>query len=144
MNKHLRHGATIGLIILVCGAYLALRRMMDWRIPAAVFLGALLTSLPFYLLDPVRYPDPIFVFLSGGLMLGAVFMASDMVASPVTPLGVWIYGLTIGFLTVIIRLFGGLTEGVMYAILIGNALSPLISSVTQPKVYGARKRGTGP
>ena len=64
-----------------------------------------------------------------------------MVASPVTPRGVWIYSLFIGVLTVIIRLFGGLTEGVMYAILIGNAASPLIASVTQPRVYGTvRKR----
>ena len=129
-------GETSALLILVCGVYLAARRMMDWRIPLAVLLGAVLTSLPFYLLDPTAYPSPLFVCLSGGLMLGAVFMASDMVASPVTPLGVWIYALFIGMLTVVIRLFGGLTEGVMYAILLGNAISPLISLVTQPKVFG--------
>jgi electron transport complex protein RnfD len=63
-----------------------------------------------------------------------------MVASPVTPLGVWIYSLFIGALTVVIRLFGGLTEGVMYAILLGNALSPLIATVTQPRVFGATSR----
>jgi len=131
-------GETSAVIILVAGAYLALRRMMDWRIPAAVLVGALLASFPFYLADSVRYPDPLFTLLSGGLLLGAVFMASDMVASPVTPLGVWIYGLVIGIVTVLIRLFGGLTEGVMYAILLGNALSPLIASVTQPRVYGER------
>ncbi len=72
------------------------------------------------------------------LMLGAVFMATDMVASPTTPLGVWIYGAIIGFLTVIIRLFGGLPEGIMYAILLGNAASPLIAQMTQPRIYGAR------
>ena len=80
------------------------------------------------------------MLFAGGLMLGAMFMASDMVASPVTPLGVWIYGGLIGYLTIIIRLFGGLPEGVMYAILLGNAASPLISSVTQPRVFGARKK----
>ncbi len=133
-------GETSALLILICGAYLALRRMMDWRIPSAVLAAAALTSLPFWLMDPSRYPDPLFVLLSGGLMLGAVFMASDMVASPVTPLGVWIYGAVIGVLTVIIRLFGGLTEGVMYAILLGNALSPLIASVTQPRVYGVQRK----
>jgi electron transport complex protein RnfD len=133
-------GETSAIIILVCGLYLAARRMMDWRIPAGVLFGAILTSLPFWLLDPAFYPSPLFVLLSGGLMLGAMFMASDMVASPVTPAGVWIYGLFIGFLTVIIRLFGGLTEGVMYAILLANALSPLIASVTQPRVYGAGKK----
>ena len=102
--------------------------------------GAVLLSLPLWLLDPVRYPDPLFVLFSGGLMLGAWFMASDMVASPVTPWGTWIYALLIGFLTVIIRLFGGLTEGVMYAILLGNAASPLISSVTQSRVFGELRR----
>jgi hypothetical protein len=75
------------------------------------------------------------VLLSGGLMLGAVFMATDMATSPVTPKGVWIYGALIGVVTVMIRYFGGLTEGVMYAILIGNALAPLIDQVTQPKVF---------
>jgi len=68
-----------------------------------------------------------------------VFMATDMATSPVTPRGVWIYGALIGVLTVMIRYFGGLTEGVMYAILIGNALAPLIDQVTQPKVFGQVK-----
>jgi len=135
-------GETPALLILAGGLYLAARRMLDWRIPAGVLLGAALTSLPFWLLDPAQYPSPLFTLLSGGLMLGAVFMASDMVASPVTPVGVWIYSLFIGVLTVLIRLFGGLTEGVMYAILLGNALSPLISTVTQPRVFGARRRRT--
>jgi len=133
-------GETSAVIILLGGIYLAARKMMDWRLPVGVLVGAVIVSLPFWLLDPVRYPDPLFVVLSGGLMLGAVFMASDMVASPVTPLGVWIYALFIGMLTVVIRLFGGLTEGVMYAILLGNAISPLISLVTQPKVFGARRK----
>ena len=115
--------------------------MLDWRIPTGVLLGAVLTSLPFWLMDSQLSPSPLFVLLSGGLMLGAVFMASDMVASPVTPLGVWIYSLFIGALTVVIRLFGGLTEGVMYAILLGNALSPLIATISQPRVFGAARRG---
>ncbi len=132
-------GETSALLILICGAYLVLRKMLDWHIPAAMLLGAFLTAGAFYLLDPEIYPHPVFMLFSGGLMLGAVFMASDMVASPVTPRGVWVYGLLIGFVTVIIRLFGGLSEGVMYAILLGNAASPLIEAVTQPKVYGARK-----
>lgn len=132
-------GETSALLILIGGLYLAARRMMDWRLPTSVLAGAALFSLPFWLMDPALYPSPWFVLLSGGLMLGAVFMASDMVASPVTPLGVWIYGAFIGVLTVIIRLFGGLTEGVMYAILLGNALSPLIASFTQPRIYGDRR-----
>jgi electron transport complex protein RnfD len=142
-------GTTVGsagempaLLILVCGSYLAFRRMMEWRIPVAVLAGALVTAGLFFLIDPGRYPDPIFVLLSGGLMIGAVFMASDMVGSPVPPIGVWIYGFLLGFVTVIIRYFGGLSEGVMYAILLGNATSPLIDAVTQPRVYGTGKQKT--
>jgi electron transport complex protein RnfD len=134
-------GETSALLILLCGLYLAFRRMLDWRIPVLVMVGAAATAGIFYLIDPAQYPDPLFVLLSGGLMLGAWFMASDMVGSPVTPLGVIIYGLLIGILTVVIRLFGGLTEGVMYAILLGNAATPLIDQLTQPRVFGAQRTG---
>ena len=134
-------GETSALLILLCGLYLAARRMMDWRIPLAVFAGALAVAVPLWLANPAIYPSPGFVLFSGGLMLGAMFMATDMVASPVTPLGSVIYGLLIGAVTVVIRLFGGLNEGVMYAILLANALSPLISDWTQPRVFGARPRG---
>ncbi len=133
-------GETSALLILVCGAYLAVRQMMDWRIPAAMILGTFVTAGIFFMVDPQAYPTPTFMVLSGGLMLGAMFMASDMTASPVTPAGVWVYGFLIGFLTVIIRLFGGLPEGVMYAILFGNAASPLISAWTQPRVYGTSRQ----
>ena len=132
-------GETSALLILLCGMYLIFRRMMDWRITASVLLSAAAVSGIFYLINPEVYPTPMFTLCTGGLMLGAVFMATDMVASPVTPLGVWIYGALIGVVTVIIRLFGGLNEGVMYAILLGNAFSPLISLATQPRIYGARK-----
>ncbi|MCU7804666.1 MAG: RnfABCDGE type electron transport complex subunit D [Candidatus Thiodiazotropha sp. (ex Lucinoma borealis)] len=132
-------GETSALLILICGLYLAARNMLDWRIPVMVMLGAALTAGIFFLIDPVRYPDPLFVLCSGGLMLGAWFMASDMVGSPVTPLGIIIYGLMIGIITVIIRLFGGLTEGVMYAILLGNAATPLIDQITQPRVFGQQR-----
>nr|VFK44737.1 MAG: electron transport complex protein RnfD [Candidatus Kentron sp. TC] len=133
-------GETSALLILVCGAYLVFRKMMDWRIPVAVLLGAFVSAGIFFLLDGENNPNPFFVLFSGGLMLGAVFMATDMVASPVTPWGVWIYGILIGFVTVIIRLFGGLSEGVMYAILLGNAASPLIEAITQPRVYGTGRQ----
>ncbi len=133
-------GETGALLILFCGIYLALRRMMDWRIPVSMLGTAYVTAAFFHWLHPTLFPEPAFMLFAGGLMLGAMFMASDMVASPVTPLGVWIYGGLIGYLTIIIRLFGGLPEGVMYAILLGNAASPLISSVTQPRVFGARKK----
>ncbi|HNQ03919.1 MAG TPA: RnfABCDGE type electron transport complex subunit D [Thiobacillaceae bacterium] len=129
-------GETSAILILLCGLYLAARRFLDWRIPVAVLASAALTAWIFQLMDPVRYPDPLFALLSGGLVIGAMFMATDMVTSPVTPLGVWLYGVFIGVLTMMIRYFGGLTEGVMYAILFGNALAPLIDRLTPPRVFG--------
>ena len=133
-------GETSALLILLCGLWLAWRRCMDWRIPVAVLASAALTALPFWLVDRCSYPSPWFVLSSGGLMLGAWFMASDMVASPGDATrGALLYGVLIGVLTVVIRLFGGLVEGVMYAILIANAAGPLISDWTQPRIYGAVK-----
>lgn len=129
-------GETSSLLILICGAYLIFKKMLDWRIPAAVILGVVISAECFYLLDATKYPTPTFMVFSGGLMFAAVFMASDMVASPVTPMGILVFGLLVGFLTVIIRLFGGLTEAVMYAILFGNAATPIIESYTQPNIFG--------
>jgi electron transport complex protein RnfD len=124
------------LLILVCGIYLALRRYMDWRIPAAIIGSAGLTAWILFAVDPVRYPNPFFMLFSGGLILGAVYMATDMATSPVTPKGMWVYGAFIGLLTVVIRYYSGLPEGVMYAILLGNAATPLIERITQPTPFG--------
>ncbi|MDX1407371.1 MAG: RnfABCDGE type electron transport complex subunit D, partial [Saprospiraceae bacterium] len=136
-------GETCALLILLGGIYLALRGMMNWRIPVSILVTVFVFSGALYLADPGQYPDPVFMLFSGGLMLGAVFMASDMVASPITPLGVVIYGALIGIVVVVIRIWGGLPEGVMYAILLGNAISPHIDNAIQPRVYGtATKKAT--
>ncbi|MDP2808539.1 MAG: RnfABCDGE type electron transport complex subunit D [Rhodocyclaceae bacterium] len=138
------------ILILLCGAYLALRRFLDWRIPLAILGSAALTAWLLFAFDPVRYPNPFFMLFSGGLILGAVYMATDMATSPVTPKGMWVYGALIGLLTVVIRYYSGLPEGVMYAILIANAASPLIERITQPVPFGRgslgrlRKRATYP
>ena len=132
-------GETCALLLMASGAYLMLRKFMDWRIPAAVLGSAFIVSGGLYLYSPSLYPGPFFMLFSGGLMLGALFMATDTVGSPVTPLGVWLYGALIGSLTIIIRVKGGLPEGVMYAILLGNALTPLIDQWTQPRIFGQRK-----
>jgi electron transport complex protein RnfD len=132
-------GETCALLIILGGIYLIARNMMNWRIPVAVLGTVFVLSSIFYLIDSEAYPSPIFMIFSGGLMLGAVFMATDMVASPITPLGVVIYGAIIGLLVVVIRLWGGLPEGVMYAILLANAISPHIDNWIQPRVYGTSK-----
>ncbi len=124
------------LLILLCGAYLAVRRFLDWRIPMAILGSAGLTAWLLFALSPERFPNPFFMLFSGGLILGAVYMATDMATSPVTPKGMWVYGALIGLLTVIIRYYSGLPEGVMYAILLGNAATPLIEKITQPTPFG--------
>jgi electron transport complex protein RnfD len=134
-------GETCALLILVGGVYLVARRMMSWRIPVAILTTVALCSTVLHTVDPNRYAGPLFMLFSGGLMLGAVFMATDMVASPITHLGCVVYGVLIGLLVVVIRVWGGMPEGVMYAILIGNAVSPHIDNWIQPRVYGTALRG---
>jgi len=129
-------GETCAVLIALGGLYLIARNMMSWRIPAAVLLSAFLLSGLLYVVNSDVYPSPFFMLFSGGLMLGAVFMATDMVSSPITPLGLWIYGGIIGILTIVIRIWSGLPEGVMYSILLANAISPHIDKVIRARVYG--------
>jgi electron transport complex protein RnfD len=137
-------GETSALLILLCGGYLALRRFLDWRIPLSVLGTVALLQGALHLADAAKYASPAFALLSGGLMLGAVFMATDMVTAPVTKLGRWVFGATIGVTVVVIRTWGGLPEGVMYSILLANALVPYINTVTQPRVFGARRAKRAP
>ena len=130
-------GETSALLILICGGYLAWRRYLNWRTPVSIFATVAVFSSILHLANP-KYPAPLFMLLSGGLMLGAVFMATDMVTSPLTNTGKWFFGLGIGVLVVCIRVWGGLPEGVMYAILLMNALVPFINKVTLPRVFGTR------
>ena len=138
LSGHLAVGPS-PLLIVLCGAYLAFNRYLNWRIPAAILGSAVATAWALHAVNPGHYPDPFFVLFSGGLVLGAVYMATDMVSSPVTPAGVWIYGVLIGVVTVVIRFYSGLPEGVMYAILIGNAATPLIERISQPTPFGKGK-----
>ena len=96
----------------------------------------MLFSLCLGFFDAERFPTPLFSVFSGGLLLGAIYMATDPVTSPVTPRGAWIFGIGTGVLVMLIRVFGGLPEGVMYAILLMNAATPLIDRYTQPRVFG--------
>ena len=128
-------GETAGLLILICGGYLALRNYLNWRIPVSIFATVAALAALVYLFDDTK-PTPWFMLFSGGLMLGAVYMATDMVTSPVTNKGCWVFGIGIGVLVVAIRYWGGLPEGVMYAILLMNMLVPFINRATQPKVFG--------
>ena len=133
-------GETCALLILAGGIYLAARRMLNWRIPLAIFATVALLSGLFHAIDPEAFAPPGFMLFSGGLMLGAVFMATDMVASPITHAGAIAYGVLIGVLIIVIRFWGGMPEGVMYAILLANAVSPHIDGLIQPRVFGTGRR----
>ena len=132
-------GETCGLLLLLACLYLIARRIINWRIPAGVLATVAVFSGIAYLLAPDHYPSPGFMLLAGGLLLGTVYMATDPVSSPLAPKGVWIYSIGIGLLVVLIRLWGGLPEGVMYAILLMNAATPLINRFVRPRVYGYSK-----
>ena len=132
-------GETAGILILLCGAFLAIRGYLNWRIPASIIATVAVFSAALHSVDSTRYGSPLFMVFSGGLLLGAVFMATDMVTAPVTNAGRWIFGVGIGMLVVIIRVWGGLPEGVMYAILLMNAIVPFINRATQPTPFGVTR-----
>jgi H+/Na+-translocating ferredoxin:NAD+ oxidoreductase subunit D len=129
-------GETSALALLIGGIVLIALKYADWRIPLSYIGTVFLFSGALWLINPDLYPNPFFMMLSGGLILGAFFMATDMVTSPVTPLGTWIYGIGMGVVLVIIRVWGGLPEGVMYSILFMNGLVPLLNRWTRPKYFG--------
>jgi electron transport complex protein RnfD len=132
-------GETCAVLILLGGIYLVYRRFLQWQIPVSILATVAVFATVLHMVNADKYPDALHHLLSGGLMLGAVFMATDPVTSPVTTRGACIFGVGIGVLVVLIRQFGGLPEGVMYAILLMNGATPLIDRYTQPKIYGAVK-----
>jgi electron transport complex protein RnfD len=131
-------GETSALLILLGGVYLAALGVLRWQIPVAIIATVAGCSGVLQAIDPDRFAGPWFMLFSGGLMLGAVFMATDMVASPITQLGCLVYGVLIGLLVVVIRVWSGMPEGVMYAILLGNAASLHIDRWIQPRTYGSQ------
>jgi len=133
-------GETCAILILLCGVYLSLRRTMDWRIPVTILITvAVFAGIVWMIKDGA--PSPLYMLCSGGLLFGAVYMATDPVTSPLSPRGAIMFGVGIGVLVVLIRLWGGLPEAVMYAILLMNAATPLIERITQPRAFGRTWRG---
>ena len=127
----------VGAVALLLGfAFLLIRKIITWQIPVAILATVAVFSGIMHLVDPVRYASPLVQLLSGGLLLGAIFMATDYVTSPMSKSGMLVYGVGIGLLTVVIRLFGSYPEGMSFAILIMNALTPLINSYMKPKHFG--------
>jgi len=129
-------GETSAALLIVCGVWLAARRIFDWRLPAATLLSVALLSTVLHWASGGHQPPAQFMLLSGGLLFAAVFMVTDPVTSPTTPRGAWIFGAGVGALVVLIRLYGGLPEGVMYAVLLMNAVVPHINRRTQRRIFG--------
>ncbi|UCG43587.1 MAG: RnfABCDGE type electron transport complex subunit D [candidate division WOR-3 bacterium] len=132
-------GETSALLLLVGGLFLIFLRLIDWRIPVAYVGSVLLLAL--VLPGPKHHPLAYLLYhvFGGGLMLGALFMATDYVTSPITGKGRWIFGIGCGILTVLIRLWGGYPEGVSYSILLMNVATPVIDRFTRPRLFGRLK-----
>lgn len=129
-------GETAALALLAGFVYLLVRKVVTWHTPVAIFAGVALVAGISNLVNPELYPSIGFHLFSGGLMLGALFMATDYVTSPITARGQLLYGFLIGVITVVIRLFGSYPEGMSFAILIMNAFTPLINTYMPPKHFG--------
>jgi electron transport complex protein RnfD len=136
-------GETSAILLVIGAIYLIVKKYIKWRIPLSIFVTVAVFGELFHLINPVKYPDPLFHLLAGGLMIGSLYMATDMVTSPITKRGCVIFGCGIGCLVVFIRLLGGLPEGVMYAILFMNAFVPLINRATKPRIFGTGGRDEG-
>jgi electron transport complex protein RnfD len=131
-------GETSDLLLLLGGLYLLYKHYITWHIPVSMIGAVFAFSGIFWLIDPTHYANPVFHVLSGGLMIGAIFMATDMVTCPNTPKGQLVFGAGCGLLTIIIRMWGGYPEGVSFAILLMNSLTPMIDRYIQPHLYGAK------
>lgn len=129
-------GEISALALIIGGIYMLIKKIITWEIPVAFLGSAAVLSGVFWLIDPTCYADPAFHLLTGGMMLGAIFMATDMVTSPMSRTGKIIFGIGGGVLTILIRIWGAYPEGVSFAILIMNAFVPLIDRAFKPKLFG--------
>ena len=134
-----RLGGSVGevsaLALLLGFVYLLIKRVIRPHIPVTIILTVMVMTGIFWLINPEKYMDPIFSVMTGGILLGAIFMATDYVTSPMSIKGMVIFGVGIGVLTVLIRLFGVYPEGISFAILIMNAFVPIINKYVKPKRF---------
>ncbi len=129
-------GEVSAIALILGGLYMLIRKIISWHIPVSYIATVFVFTGVMWLINPEVYIDPVFHIITGGLMLGAIYMATDMVTSPMTPAGMLIFGIGCGVLTAVIRLYGAYPEGVSFAILIMNAFVPLIDRGFKPKRFG--------
>lgn len=129
----------ISAIALLLGfAFMLWKKIITWHIPVSILATVFVFTGILYLINPTVYVNPFIHLLSGGLLLGSIFMATDYVTSPMSKNGMIVYGIGIGLLTAVIRIFGSYPEGMSFAILIMNAFTPLINSYIKPKHFGGK------
>ena len=129
-------GEVSALALLIGLVYMLWKKIITWHIPVSILATVFVFAGIMHLADPEKYVSPVLQLLSGGLMLGAIFMATDYVTTPITPRGQYVYGVCLGVLTAVFRLFGGSAEGVSYAIIFCNLLVPMIERVTRHPAFG--------
>jgi len=129
-------GEVSAAALLLGGGYMLYKKIITWHIPVSYLLTVFVFTGILWLINPEQYIDPVFHMLAGGLILGAVYMATDMVTSPMTWKGMLVFGFGCGILTVLIRVWGSYPEGVSFAILIMNAVTPLINKGFKPTRFG--------
>ena len=129
-------GEVSAVALLLGFAWLLYKKIITWHIPVFVMATVFGFTGILWLIDPLHNASPVFHILTGGVMLGAIFMATDLVTSPMTKAGMILYAIGIGLITVIIRVYGSYPEGVSFAILIMNAVVPLINKYVKPKRFG--------
>jgi electron transport complex protein RnfD len=134
-------GETAAVLLLLGGLFLIMRRVITWHAPVAMLLGVAVPALIFNAINPGHYAGPMYHLLSGGLMLGAFFIVTDPVTSPNTSTGQLIFGFGCGLMTWIIRTWGGYPEGVAFAVMLMNTLTPLIDQYVKPRIYGRDRKG---
>jgi electron transport complex protein RnfD len=135
-------GETSAVALLIGAIFLLYKKTIDWRIPVGIILSLGVFTGIFWLANPNEYASPLFHILAGGLLIGAIYMATDMVTSPISSKGTWVYAFGIGVMVGLIRLFGGFPEGVMYAILFMNTFVPLLNRSFRPRILGERRHAS--
>jgi len=134
-------GETSALLILLGGLFLLQRRVISWHIPLALIAGVVAPAALAHAIDPARYAGPLFHLFSGATFLGAFFIATDYVSSPVSPRGQLVFGFGCGVLAWVIRTWAGYPEGVAFAVLLMNSLTPIIDTYFKPRIYGRDRKG---
>lgn len=132
-------GETSALFLIIGAIFLLLTNTINWRIPVGMIVSLTVINMIMLLLRPGSIPTPLFQILTGGFALGSLYMATDMATIPNNNLAIWVYSLTIGAVLIMLRTFGHSPEYMMYSILIGNMLVPLLSMFIRPKTFGKKE-----